>query len=430
VPDSLLDTAPFGFVSFTDDGTVRLANQTLLDMLGMERDTLVGRHVEQVLTVGTRIFYQTHLFPLLRMHGRAEEIFVVLRTAAGEELGMLVNAVRRERDGQWITDCAMMRVRERRKFEDALVRAKQDAESAQKRSEAHRAELEQANARLEQQAMELEISQQQLNEQTEELEVQSEELQVMNDALLERSLELERQRALAEEANHAKSAFLAAMSHELRTPLNAIGGYVQLLEMGIHGAISPEQAEVLGKVLRSQRHLLRLINEVLNLARIESGSVEYDIKHVMLREIVDDVLPMVEPQLSARGLTLEADVPSGLAVRADRDKAEQVLLNLLGNAVKFTEPGGRVRIEASVSPEPAARVHLHVADTGVGIPADKLQQVFEPFVQVSADPARRSEGTGLGLAISRDLARGMGGDLTATSVVGEGSRFTFELPLA
>jgi len=426
VPE-LLDTVPFGFVSFADDGTVRLANRTLLDMLSMEREALVGRHVERVFTVGTKIFYQTHLFPLLRMHGRAEEIFLVLRAASGEEVAVLVNAVRREHDGEPSTDCAMMRVRERRKFEDALLRAKRDAEEAQARSEAHRADLEQANARLEQQAMELEISQQQLNEQTEELEVQSEELQVMNDELLERSLELERQRSIAEEANHAKSAFLAAMSHELRTPLNAIGGYVQLLEMGIHGPVTAEQTEALGKVARSQRHLLRLINEVLNLARIESGSVDYDIRRVLLSEIVDGVLPMVEPQLAARGLSLETHVPPDLAVRADRDKAEQVLLNLLGNAVKFTEPGGRVRIETAATGD---RVQLHVVDSGIGIPLDKLQQVFEPFVQVSADTGRRAEGTGLGLAISRDLARGMGGELSATSVVGVGSRFILELPSA
>jgi PAS domain S-box-containing protein len=426
VPAALLDTAPVGFVSFADDGTVRVVNRTLLDMLGMERESLVGRHVERVFTVGTKIFYQTHLFPLLRMHGRAEEIFLVMRAASGEEVAVLVNAVRRERDGESVTDCAMMRVRERRKFEDALLRAKRDAEAAHATSEAHRADLEQANARLEQQAMELEISQQQLNEQTEELEVQSEELQVMNDELLERSLELERQRAIAEEANHAKSAFLASMSHELRTPLNAIGGYVQLLEMGIHGPVTPEQTEALAKVARSQRHLLRLINEVLNLARIESGSVDYDIRRVLLSDIVDGVLPMVEPQLTARGLSFEADVPSELAVRADRDKAEQVLLNLLGNAVKFTEPGGRVRIETAAAGD---RVQLHVVDTGIGIPLDKLQQVFEPFVQVSTG-ARRTEGTGLGLAISRDLARGMGGELSATSVVGDGSRFILELPSA
>lgn len=434
IQDSLLDAAPCGFVAFTDDGIVRLVNLTLLEMLGVTREAVVGRHVEGLLTVGSRIFYQTHLFPVLRLHGRAEEIFLLFRSAAGDEVGALVNAVRSERDGEWVTVCVVMRVRERRKFEDALLRAKKEAEEAHAVSEARRAELQLANGQLEQQAMELEMSQQQLNEQAEELEVQSEELQVTNDELLERSHELERQRGIAEEANRAKSAFLAAMSHELRTPLNAIGGYVQLLEMGIHGPVAPAQLDALGKVARSQGHLLRLINEVLNLARIEAGSVTYDVRRVSVREIVDAVLPMVEPQMAERGLTLEVSVPMDLSACADRDKAEQVLLNLLGNVVKFTPRGGHVHVAASLDgPEVASRaprVRLRVEDTGIGIPPDKLQQVFEPFVQVSVDPARRAEGTGLGLAISRDLARGMGGELTATSVLGKGSVFTLDLAAA
>jgi PAS domain S-box-containing protein len=428
--DSLLEDAPCGFVAFTDDGTVRVVNRTLLEMLGLAREAVVGHHVETMLTVGSRIFYQTHLFPLLRLQGRADEIFLLLRTAAGAEVGALLNAVRREHDGDAVTHCVVMRVQERQRFEDALLRAKREAESAQATSEASRAELQAANALLEQQAMELETSQQQLNEQTEQLEVRGQELEAMNDELLERSLELERQRSIADEANHAKSAFLAAMSHELRTPLNAIGGYVQLLEMGIHGPVTAAQTDALGKVARSQRHLLRLINEVLNLAKIEAGSVHYELQRVVLREIVDDVLPMVEPQLTERGLSCELDVPVELAVRADRDKAEQVLLNLLGNAVKFTPRGGRVRVAACRDATSPQRMLLRVEDTGVGIPADRLEQVFEPFVQVNVDPARRAEGTGLGLAISRDLARGMGGGLTATSVVGEGSTFTLELPAA
>jgi PAS domain S-box-containing protein len=426
--DTLLDEAPCGFVSFADDGTVRLVNRTLLEMLGMSRETLVGRHVETTLTVGGRIFYQTHFFPLLRLHGRAEEIFLLLRAADGTEVGALANAVRRERDGEWVTDCIMMQVRERRKFEDALLRAKKEAEAAHASSEAHRAELQAANALLAQQTMELEMSQQQLSEQTAELEVQGEELQTLNDELVLRSEELERQRAIADGANRAKSAFLASMSHELRTPLNAIGGYVQLLEMGIHGPVTATQLDMLGRVARSQRHLLRLINEVLNLARIEAGTVHYDLQRVTVRELVDAVLPMVEPQLAERGLSWDVDVPAHLDVRADRSKAEQVLLNLLGNAVKFTPRGGRVHLSAVDDPQSPRRVLLQVTDTGVGIPADRLDQVFEPFVQVDADPNRRAEGTGLGLAISRDLVRGMGGALTAASQVGVGSTFTLALP--
>jgi signal transduction histidine kinase len=218
------------------------------------------------------------------------------------------------------------------------------------------------------------------------------------------------------------------MSHELRTPLNAIGGYVQLLEMGIHGPVTDAQVEALGKVARSQRHLLRLINEVLNLAKIEAGGVNYEIRRVGVKDIADAVLPMVEPQMLERGLACEMSVPPELRVRADRDKAEQVLLNLLGNAVKFTPRGGRIRVAARIDPLSPERVLLEVSDTGIGIPSDRLETVFEPFVQVSTDPARRAEGSGLGLAISRDLARGMGGELTVSSVAGQGSTFTLVLP--
>jgi signal transduction histidine kinase len=428
--DPILDAAPCGFVSFADDGTIRAANTTLVDLLGLTRDELVGRRIESILNVGTRIFYQTHLFPLIKLHGRADEIFLLLRPSAGEDIAMLANAVRRERGGEPVTDCVLLRVRERQKFEDALLRAKKTAEEARAAEEHHRREVEAANEQLERQALELEMSQQQLAEAAEELEVQSEELRNTNDELVQRSEELERLRSVADEANRAKSVFLTMMSHELRTPLNAIGGYVQLLEMGIHGPVTEAQAEALGRITRGQRHLLRLINDVLDLARIEAGRVDYKIEPCMLRRVVDAVLPMVEPQLLARGLRYEVNVAPGLMAYADREKLQQVLLNLLSNATKFTSDDGCVIVDAMVDRQRADRVCLRVRDTGVGIPADRLEHVFEPFVQVDDSHARRSEGTGLGLAISRDLARGMGGDLTASSEAGVGSSFTIELPRA
>jgi signal transduction histidine kinase len=283
---------------------------------------------------------------------------------------------------------------------------------------------------LEHQAVELEHQHQQLEDQAAELETAADELRVTNDELVARTEEMERARAEAEAANRAKSQFLATMSHELRTPLNAIAGYVQLMELGIHGPLTDAQREALGRIARSQRHLLRLINDVLNLARIEAGRVEYAVEDVPLAEVVAGVLPMVEPQLYAKLLTCEAHVPPDLVARADREKLQQVLLNLLTNALKFTPPGGRIRVDAARLDEHPDTLLLSVADTGVGIPADKLQSVFEPFVQVDASHTRRNEGTGLGLAISRDLARGMGGDLRARSVEGKGSTFTLTIPRA
>ncbi|HEU4884833.1 MAG TPA: PAS domain-containing sensor histidine kinase [Longimicrobium sp.] len=423
--DDLLNQAPCGFLSFVDDGTVTAANQTLLGMLGYEADELTGGPIERIFNVGTRIFYQTHFFPLLRMHGHAEEIFLLLRSRGGQDVGVLCNASRRERGGAPANDCVFMRVQERRKYEEELLRARRAADEARGVVEAQASVLREQNRVLEEQAMELELSQQQLQEQAFEMETASEEMQAINDELLERTDELEHARTAAEEANKAKSTFLAVMSHELRTPLNAIAGYVQLMEMGIHGPVTEAQLEALGRIERSQRHLLRLINDVLNLARIEAGRVDYALEDVPLAEVVATVMPMVEPQLNERQIGWRVEVDPALVVRADRDKVQQIVLNLLSNAVKFTPPGGLVTVDADAE---AGRARLHVHDTGIGIPADKVASVFEPFVQVDVSRTRRAEGSGLGLAISRDLARGMAGDLHARSVEGRGSTFTLTLP--
>jgi signal transduction histidine kinase len=251
------------------------------------------------------------------------------------------------------------------------------------------------------------------------MEVQSEQLQALNE-------DLQRQSASADEANLAKSNFLAVMSHELRTPLNAIGGYVQLLQMGVHGPVVAEQMEALNRIDRSQRHLLRLINDVLNLSRIEAGHVNYRVERVVVSEVVESVMPMVEPQIAAKSLRLETAVPPRIEARGDSEKVQQIMLNLLTNAIKFTPQGGSICVEASAD---ATSVFLRVIDTGVGIPAEMIEKVFEPFIQVDASRSRAAEGTGLGLAISRDLARGMGGDLSgSSSSIGSGSRFELRLP--
>ncbi|HEY4305993.1 MAG TPA: ATP-binding protein [Gemmatimonadaceae bacterium] len=233
----------------------------------------------------------------------------------------------------------------------------------------------------------------------------------------------------AETANRAKGEFLAAMSHELRTPLNAIGGYVQLLEMEIHGPITDAQRAALERVQRSEQHLLSLITDVLNFAKIEAGRIEYDLREVDLSEIVTSSVSLVEPQLAGRGLRGLMSVPATTMVVADAEKLRQILLNLLSNAAKFSNAGGSVIIEIeppSVSGDDGL-VRLNVTDTGVGIPHGKHDAIFDPFVQVHRDLRNPTEGTGLGLAISRDLARGMGGDLTVRSVEGSGSTFTLSL---
>jgi len=238
--------------------------------------------------------------------------------------------------------------------------------------------------------------------------------------------EAEAARADAEQANRAKGEFLAVMSHELRTPLNAIGGYAELMEMGLRGPVTEEQRADLARIQQSQRHLLGLINQVLNYTRVETGTVRYDLSDVPVGEALAAAEALIVPQVRARGLTyLLGGCDPALRVRADRDKLQQILLNLLTNAIKFTDAGGELRVACGTR---GGAVEISVADTGVGIAADKLASVFEPFVQVDQRLTRPHEGVGLGLAISRDLALGMGGDLVAESTPGVGSTFTLTLP--
>lgn len=254
----------------------------------------------------------------------------------------------------------------------------------------------------------------------------AEELEHANSRLRATSEAAENAQVAAETANAAKSSFLAAMSHELRTPLNAIAGYVQLIEMGLRGPVTPEQQADLQRIKRSHAYLLGLIEDVLNFAKLDAHQMEFHARHVTVDEIMRDTETLLAPQIKASDISYSYEkCDSGLAVCADPDKTQQILVNLLTNAFKFTKPSGKVSVACEFDDE---NVNIRVADTGVGIKQDDVERVFEPFVQLGRGLSQPGEGVGLGLTISRDFARRMSGDLTVQSTPGEGSEFTLRLP--
>jgi PAS domain S-box-containing protein len=251
------------------------------------------------------------------------------------------------------------------------------------------------------------------------------------DAWLGIAVDIEERKNAEEEAraaSQAKSEFLASMSHELRTPLNAIGGYAELLAMGVHGPLNAEQAQDVARVRRSNQHLLTLINDVLNFAKVDAGQTEYRLTAVPVDETLRDTESMIAPQILKKGLHYSyKGVDKSASVLADPEKMQQIILNLLSNAVKFTEAGGTITLSAA----PAGKcIEIRVGDTGPGIPAEKLDRIFDAFVQVDRRLNQPVQGVGLGLAISQDLAKAMGGGVSVESVVGEGSTFILSLPRA
>jgi PAS domain S-box-containing protein len=264
----------------------------------------------------------------------------------------------------------------------------------------------------------------QVKRHSEELELRvreaTAEVAEQNEVLRRQALELEQASAL-------KSQFLANVSHELRTPLNAIIGYASLLLEGISGALTAPQREKLGRLESNAQSLLAIINDLLDISRIEAGKMALDIVRFDPVELIAEVMAEVEPLIAGSRLEVEREIAEGIpALASDRQKVKQILVNLLSNALKFT-PRGRVRVRAGFDPA-SDRLAVAVADTGVGIPPDNRVSIFEAFGQAGGSFQRRQGGTGLGLSISRRLARMLGGDITVESEVGVGSTFTVELP--
>jgi PAS domain S-box-containing protein len=361
--DVSMNTVPCGYVAFADDGTVVEINLTLAEMLGYTRVELLGWHVEKLLPPGGRIFYHTHVFPLLKLQGAVEEIYLALRTKDGHDVPVLLNGVRRQQGDRYISECVFMRMLQRHQYEEQLLEA----------------------------------------------------------------------RRLAEEANAAKAKFLSMMSHDLRTPLTSISGHADLLRRAMLGPLTDEQTEAAESIAEAAHVLMRMITDILDFAQLDSGHVQVMPTSVPLREAIARAQSLVRVPLQAASLELTGQsCDDDTAALADAGKLQQILLNLLTNAIKFTPPGGTITLQCERTGE---RVRITVRDTGIGIRDEDLQRIFSPFVQIApstehhdGQAALPPHGVGLGLAISRDLARAMGGDVTAISTPGQGSVFTVELP--
>jgi PAS domain S-box-containing protein len=357
--DQLLDTAPCGYLAFDDEGVIRSVNTTLATLLGHSADELRGRKFESLLGVGARIFYHTHFFPVLKLQGEAEEVYLTLRTRGGQDIPVLTNGIRRDRDGVMLSECVFVRMLQRGKYEDELLRAKREAEAA----------------------------------------------------------------------SDAKAKFLSMMSHELRTPLQAISGYCELLMQGVSGPVNAEQKGDLRAIGSASEELVRMLNDILDFARLESGAAKVRSETVELDAALLRAETLIIPKLAEAQLhySREACAPD-VRLRANADRLQQVLLNLLTNAIKFTAAGGTIAVECGADDR---WTRIAVRDTGCGIPDEHLEQIFEAFVQVDRTRVEtRQRGVGLGLAISRELVQAMGGELSVASELGVGSVFTISMPTA
>jgi PAS domain S-box-containing protein len=420
----VFDQAP-ALISVTRgaDHIVEMANPVYLRMLG-ERD-VIGRPLREVLPEleGQGFFeMRDRVYATGEPHVQKEARVVADLAGDGIDEEYYINFVTqplRDADGR---------------VEGLLTFAVDVTEQvrARERVEEQASELEAHAEQLQTQAVQLEETQS-------ELEIGQDELQRANETLAAKIVEADHARAEAEAANRAKSEFLANMSHEFRTPINAIVGYADLLQMEITGPLLDEQKEQLRRIRASSTHLLGLIEDVLDLAKIESGRITVERDRAAVGTTVAAAIELLQPQAEAGGISIENQCrrDSDQHYVGDADRVRQILANLLSNAVKFTESGGKITVSCGTgerSPDGVrvsrrgSCVFINVRDTGIGMTPDQLESVFAPFVQADSGATRTRGGTGLGLTISRRLARLMGGDLTVESEAGEGSCFTLWLP--
>ncbi len=376
----LLEAAPDAILEVDRHGRVVLVNRQAERLFGYTRAELLGNRIEFLIPERFRGRHPGHRdtffeHPVMRPMGTGLELYA--RRADGSEFAVDVTLSPYESDGSGRVICVVRDVTERKRAEE---------------------QIQTLNQHLEQRTAELIAT-------NKELELRNREV---------------------ERVNRLKDEFLASMSHELRTPLNSIIGFSDLLAEQGAAAFNPKQKRFLGHIQQGSRHLLELINDILDLSKIEAGHLELKYEDFELSQAVSEVVATVRPIATAKNIHFESNVPGELFLYADRLRFKQVLYNLLSNAIKFTAVGGHVSIEGSVEPD---SIRFCVADTGIGIPASEQEAIFESFHQVGTTTKGVREGTGLGLAITKRLIEQHGGGIWVESELGKGSRFSFTLPL-
>ncbi len=374
----LLEAAPDAIMEIDENGRIGLVNQAAEKLSGYQREELIGKPMEMLVPqelrahhAGHRAAYRSH--PVTRPMGSGLDLHLQCKDGTRTPVEISLSPVNYGGD---MRVTAVIRDITQRKRAETRIREMQDRFTA---------ELTEANRLLEQ-----------------------------------RNQEVER-------ANKLKSEFVASMSHELRTPLHTIIGFAELLEEELEGPLNPKQKRFLGHIHKDSLHLLELINDILDLSRIESGRLDLRPEPFDVEEAMEEVVGTIRPQAAAKSLSLESSAPANVTLTADRVRFKEVLFNLLSNAVKFTREGGRISMAAEVV---ETSLRIEVSDTGVGIPQEEQAAVFEKFYQAGSTTRGLKEGTGLGLAIAKQLVEAHGGTIGLESVPGQGSRFTVTLPLS
>jgi PAS domain S-box-containing protein len=380
---TLFNLAPDPYVVTDASGRIEEANAAASQLLGVPSKLLAGKPLVTFVEPRSRHEFQTQLQALgTGVHVQKWMIETMMRDGRIATVEATVSTLETRDDGRSSLCWLLRDMSARRETEESM--------QALNRS---------LNARVAQRTRELELA------------LEGEQIA----------------RKEAEAANRIKSELFARLSHEFRTPLHAVSGYLEILQQNIHGGLTAEQRRDVGRIHQAQEHLLALVNMILDFAKLEGGPIELSMAEIPIEETLRGAEAMVAPQFAKKGVSYtHRNGDSSLTAFADREKVQQILVNLLANAVKFTPAGGAVELDWKIENESLV---VRVRDTGAGIPSDKIEQIFEPFVQLRAPGSVPGGGTGLVLPISRDLARAMGGDVTATSTFGAGSVFTLRLPL-